>query len=120
MIDAWLAEARTHLTRIQPADLEATMERGALVVDTRDTIDRLAEGELPGAIVIPRNLLEWRVAPSAELKDPRVDTEEVIVVVCNDGFSSSIAAVTLQLLGVPRATDLAGGFRAWAATRPDD
>jgi rhodanese-related sulfurtransferase len=94
------------------------MAAGALVVDTRPVDQRDRDGELPGAVVIDRNVLEWRLDPSSPHRLPiAVDPIQRIVVVCNEGYSSSLAAHTLQRLGLTRATDLIGGFQAWAAHR---
>jgi rhodanese-related sulfurtransferase len=92
------------------------MAAGALVVDTRPVDQRDRDGDLPGAVVIDRNVLEWRLDPSSSHRLPIADDHSRrIVVVCNEGYSSSLAAYTLQRLGLTRATDLIGGFQAWAA-----
>ena len=112
-----LDTCRSGLERVLPEDLAAEVEAGALVVDTRPVEQRLRDGELPGAVVIDRNVLEWRLDPTsphriAEMADP----ERRVVVVCNEGYSSSLAAHTLRQLGLHRATDLVGGFQAWLAS----
>jgi rhodanese-related sulfurtransferase len=114
-LDELLAQARSRLTRVSPREAAALPADGALVDDIRPAHQR-AEGEIPGALAIDRNILEWRLAPSsdhcvAEVADP----ERVVIVVCNEGYSSSLAAATLQDLGLHRATDLDGGFQAWRA-----
>ena len=115
-IDALLAESRAGLDRVDPADLAAEIAAGALVVDTRPVEQRRRDGELPGAIVVDRNVLEWRLDPTCPHHLPEVSGADArIVLVCDEGFSSSLAAATLQRLGLRRATDLRGGFRAWAA-----
>jgi len=115
-IDALLAESRAGLDRVDPADLAAEIAGGALVVDTRPLEQRRRDGELPGAIVVDRNVLEWRLDPTCPHHLPEVSgTDARVVLVCDEGFSSSLAAATLQRLGLRRATDLRGGFRAWAA-----
>lgn len=117
-IDQLLRECRIGLDRVQPSDLEREMAAGALVVDTRPADQRDRDGELPGAITIDRNVLEWRLDPSSPHRIPGADDfTRRIVVVCNEGYSSSLAAHTLQRLGLARATDLVGGFQAWAALR---
>lgn len=117
-IDQLLLESRTGLERVHPSDLEREMAAGALVVDTRPVEQRDRDGELPGAVVIDRNVLEWRLGPSSPHRLPiGDDPTRRIVVVCNEGYSSSLAAHTLQRLGLTRATDLIGGFQAWAALR---
>jgi rhodanese-related sulfurtransferase len=113
-----LLESRAGLERVQASDLEREMEAGALVVDTRPVDQRDRDGDLPGAVVIDRNVLEWRLDPSSPHRLPIAnDPARRIVVVCNEGYSSSLAAHTLQRLGLTQATDLIGGFQAWAALR---
>ncbi|MEM9468186.1 MAG: rhodanese-like domain-containing protein [Actinomycetota bacterium] len=109
----WLTDARAAIDRVDPADLAAELAAGAVLVDTRDSADRATEGQLPGALVITRNLLEWRLAPSSPNRLFTVHADSRVIVVCNDGFSSSIAAATLRRLGLRRAADLNGGYRAW-------
>ncbi|QYG92127.1 rhodanese-like domain-containing protein [Iamia sp. SCSIO 61187] len=119
-VDRLLDEARAELgPRPGPDDLDRLVAEGALVVDTRPEAVRRAEGALPGAVVIERNVLEWRLGPDGDHRHPDAgDPGRVVVLVCNDGYASSLAAVALRRLGVPRATDLDGGYRAWAARRP--
>ena len=113
-IDLLLDQARRGLDRVQPADLEKEMAAGALVVDTRPVEQRQRDGDLPGALIIDRNVLEWRLDPTCPHHIPEVSDAGVrIIVVCNEGFSSSLAAATLRDLGLERATDLVGGFQAW-------
>ena len=103
---------------MQPADLESERAAGALVVDTRPIEQRTRDGELPGAVVIDRNVLEWRLDPTCPHHIPEAsDPDRRIVVVCNEGYSSSLAAATLRQIGLHRATDLAGGFQAWRRFR---
>jgi rhodanese-related sulfurtransferase len=118
-LDRLLADARAAIApRPGPGELDALAAAGALVVDIRPEADRRAEGELPGALVLDRNVLEWRLDPVGEHRLPEAgDADRVVVLVCNEGYASSLAAATLRQLGLPRATDLAGGYRAWAATR---
>ena len=94
-------------------DLAAEMAAGALVVDTRPLEQRERDGALPGAIVIDRNVLEWRLDPACPNRIPEASYERRVIIVCNEGFSSSLAAATLRDIGVMRATDLNGGFQAW-------
>ena len=118
-IDLLLARARDGLDRVEPEDLPAEMAAGALVVDTRPVEQRLRDGELPGAVVIDRNVLEWRLDPTSPHRIPEAHADRRVVVVCNEGYSSSLVAATLRLLGVHRATDLVGGYEAWVrAGRP--
>ncbi|HLN76235.1 MAG TPA: rhodanese-like domain-containing protein [Nocardioidaceae bacterium] len=112
-IDRLLAAAREGLDRVAPADLAAEVMAGALVVDTRPVEQRERYGEMPGALVIDRNVLEWRLDPTSPYCIPEADADRRVVIVCNEGYSSSLAARTLRDLGVRRATDLVGGFQAW-------
>ena len=113
-IDALLAAARQGLDRVEPADLETEIAAGALVVDIRPIDQRVRDGELPGALIIDRNVLEWRLDPTSPHRAPEAtNAHQRIIIVCNEGYSSSLAAATLQQLGVDHATDLIGGFQAW-------
>ena len=119
-IDEVLADARGRLPgRVQPEDLAAAMDRGALVVDTRSEAQRRRDGELPGAVVVERNVLEWRLDPASphRLTDAG-DYDRTIVVVCDEGYASSLAAASLQDLGLVNATDLDGGYQAWRRITP--
>jgi rhodanese-related sulfurtransferase len=118
-IDVLLAAARADLIRVQPADLAAEMSAGALVVDIRPLEQRRDDGDLPGAVVIDRTVLEWRLDPSSPHHIPEVSGgARRVIVVCDEGFSSSLAAATLRQLGLPDATDLDGGFQLWRRTVP--
>ena len=112
-VDELLEVARAGLMRVAPADAAEAMAGGALLVDIRPVGLREADGEIPGAIVIDRNVLEWRLDPSSEHRIPEVDEHKTVILVCDEGYASSLAAATLQQLGLPKATDLAGGFQAW-------
>jgi rhodanese-related sulfurtransferase len=113
-IDALLAEARAQLQRVSPTEAAAAVERGALLVDIRTERQRERDGVVPGALFIPRNVLEWRCDPSSEWRDPEAaQPERHLIVMCNEGYQSSLAAATLKLLGLTAATDLIGGFQAW-------
>jgi rhodanese-related sulfurtransferase len=93
------------------------MHAGALLVDIRPQAQRAAEGELPGALVVERNVLEWRLDPASDARLPEAgDYRRPVIVVCSEGYASSLAAASLQDLGLVNATDLAGGFRAWAGS----
>jgi rhodanese-related sulfurtransferase len=109
-----LAEARSKLPpRPTSADFPALRARGALIVDIRPLGQRRRDGELPGAIVVDRNVLEWRLDPTSPHQIPEVTgAHQEIVVVCDEGYSSSLAALSLQHLGLHRATDLDGGAQA--------
>ncbi|GAA5158657.1 MULTISPECIES: rhodanese-like domain-containing protein [Amycolatopsis] len=113
-VDEMLAAARSRLDRVGPRDARELQERGALIVDIRPEANRAAEGEIPGSVVIERIHLEWRLDPAGSHRLPQVRPDLPVVVVCNEGYASSLAAADLQRLGL-RATDLDGGFRAWAA-----
>lgn len=116
-----LTRARERITRVQPAELAAIAARGGLIVDIRPSEQRRLEGELDGAIVIERNVLEWRLDPTGahRIADVR-DHDQPVVVVCSAGYASSLAAASLRDLGFEHAADLDGGYRAWAtwAGRP--
>jgi rhodanese-related sulfurtransferase len=117
-IDALLNEARRGLERVRPSELASELGAGALVVDTRPVDQRLRDGELPGAMIIDRNVLEWRLDPTCPHHIPEASSADVrVIVVCNEGYSSSLAAATLRRLGLKRATDLVGGFQAWKRFR---
>ena len=120
-IDALLIAARADLDRVQPRDLATEIAAGALVVDTRPVEQRQRDGELPGAVVIDRNVLEWRLDPSSPHHIPEInDAGQRVIVVCNEGYSSSLAAATLRRLGLYRATDLVGGYQALQAEKRFD
>jgi rhodanese-related sulfurtransferase len=114
-IEELLAKVRAGLPpRPGPEDLDAVWAGGGLVVDTRPQSLRDRDGELPGALVVERNVLEWRLDPTSPWRLPEVrDHDQQIVVLCDEGYASSLAAASLQSLGLHRATDLAGGYQAW-------
>jgi len=116
-INDLLAAARARLQRVRPADALDAVRRGAVLVDIRSEAQREADGVIPGARFHPRNVLEWRVDPASGHADPSLggDVDAWLVLVCNEGYQSSLAAATLQDLGFARATDLEGGFQAWSA-----
>lgn len=115
-IDEILAAARAGVDRVEPAELAALMADGAHVVDIRPARTREPEGHLPGATVIDRLVLEWRLDPaSAHRMEGGPSHEDLVIVMCNEGYYSSLAARDLRDLGFSRATDLIGGFRAHAA-----
>lgn len=115
-IDELLAEARRGLDRVRPEELAREIAEGALVVDTRPVDQRERDGDLPGAVVIDRNVLEWRLDPASPHRLPEAgDYDRRIIIVCNEGYSSSLAAATLQRLGLHAATDMVGGFQALMA-----
>jgi len=116
-IDELLARARRRLDRVTAGEVLDAIRDGALLVDIRSEVQRARAGLIPGAIFHPRNALEWRCDPSSGHDDPRLsgDLGRRIVLVCQDGYQSSLAAATLQELGFARATDLVDGFTGWAA-----
>src|SRR4051812_32392002 len=115
-VDVLLERARTGLVRVVAEELADAIEAGALVVDIRPVEQRQRDGELPGAVVVDRNVLEWRLDPTSDHRLPLADDPlRRIIVVCNEGYSFSLAAATLQELGLPEATDLVGGYQAWSA-----
>jgi rhodanese-related sulfurtransferase len=112
-IDEILAAARSRLARVGPEQACREAAAGALLVDIRPQAQRAAEGEIPGALVVERNVLEWRFDPASGARLPQAGYDRRIIVFCSEGYTSSLAAAALQDLGVSRATDLDGGFRAW-------
>lgn len=118
-IDEYLANARARIDRVAPDELDAEMDSGALVVDIRPESDRTRFGHLDGAVVIERNVLEWRLAPSSDAKTFDTSHGRRVILFCNDGYQSSVAAATLRDLGVSGAADLAGGYNAYRAHKSD-
>ena len=115
-IDEILAESRSRLRRLTPVRAHRAQRRGALLVDIRPVAQRRAEGEIPGAVPIERNVLEWRLDPRSDARLPLAGSYDLaVIVVCQEGYTSSLAAAALQDLGLHRATDLAGGLAAWRA-----
>ncbi|MCV7255548.1 sulfurtransferase [Mycobacterium hackensackense] len=115
-IDEVLAAARSRLHRLPADEVPAALERGAVLVDIRPAAQRAAEGEVAGALVIERNVLEWRADPTSDARLPQaVDDDVEWVVLCSEGYTSSLAAAALQDLGLHRATDVIGGYHALAA-----
>ena len=112
-----LAQARERLKRVDPQQAYDAAQAGALLVDIRPAAQRAAEGQLPGALVVERNVLEWRLDPASDARLPEAgDYGRQVIIVCSEGYASSLAAAALQDLGLANATDLAGGFRAWAGS----
>jgi rhodanese-related sulfurtransferase len=112
-VDALLAAARADLDRVHPSDFAAEVAAGVLVIDTRSSEQRNRDGELAGAVVVDRNVLEWRLDPSSPVHIPEITSvDQHVIIVCNEGYSSSLAAASLRQLGLHRATDLIGGFQA--------
>jgi rhodanese-related sulfurtransferase len=113
-IDEVLRQARSVLQRLTPQQAAAEMTAGALLIDIRPEFQRRADGEIPGAIVIERVHLEWRCDPNSPARIPEAADHDVRwVIICDEGYSSSLAAASLQALGLHRSTDVIDGFRAW-------
>ena len=112
-----LARARSRLARLRPRQAWRAVARGAVLVDIRPEFQRRADGEVPGAIVIERNHLEWRLHPSSRARIPEAARDGVHwIVMCDEGYASSLAAANLKTIGLD-ATDVVGGFQAWRAER---
>lgn len=115
-VDQMLEEARARLTRLSVQEAHDGMQRGVAVVDIRSDVQRARDGTIPGAAHVPRNVLEWRLDPECEARDPELaDYDRHVAVICDEGYQSSLAAAVLQDLGLTRATDVEGGFQAWRA-----
>jgi rhodanese-related sulfurtransferase len=115
-IDELLDRARRQLQRVQPEQAASELARGALLVDIRPADQRAEGGDIPGATVIDRNVLEWRLAPNSQWRIAAVAGPETrVILLCNEGYSSSLAAATLKELGLVNASDVIGGFQAWKA-----
>ena len=112
-IDQMLEAARERILRLTPAEAESARSSGAVLVDIRPAAQRDMAGELPGALIIERNVLEWRFDPSSIARLPIADHDLQVIVVCQEGYTSSLAAASLQDLGLHRATDVIGGYAAW-------
>lgn len=116
--DELLAQARAHIRRVEPEDLETLHAGGALVVDIRPAAQRAAEGELGFGLVVERNVLEWRFDLTGDHTLPDVSQyDQTVVVVCSEGYASSLAAASLRELGFREAGDLRGGYVAWRRWR---
>jgi rhodanese-related sulfurtransferase len=114
-IDQMLAAARARLARLDAIQACEAVTRGAVLVDIRPLAQRLAEGAIPGAMIVERNVLEWRFDPASAARLPAASYDLQVIVTCSQGYTSSLAAASLQDLGLWRATDIDGGFRAWQA-----
>ena len=115
-IDDVLERARRRLKRLEPWQAAAELATGALLVDTRTETQRRIEGDIPGAVAIDRTVFEWRLDPTSPWRIKRATDHDLrVIVICSQGFSSSLAAAALQDLGLVNATDVIGGFEAWRA-----
>jgi rhodanese-related sulfurtransferase len=112
-IDEILAAARSRLMRLSSVQAQRAVADGGVLVDIRPAAQRLAEGEIPGAMIVERNVLEWRFDPASTARLPEASYDLHVIVFCSEGYTSSLAAASLQDLGVWRAADLDGGFGAW-------
>ena len=113
-IDVVLEQARRRLKRITPKQAAAEQARGALIIDTRTSEQRARDGCIPGALVIERTILEWRLDPTSPNRIPQASDHDVrVIVICAEGYSSGLAAASLQDVGLVNATDVIGGFAAW-------
>ncbi|WP_433890170.1 rhodanese-like domain-containing protein [Streptomyces sp. CA-111067] len=109
-----LSAARAGLDRLTPAQAATAARDGALLVDIRYGALRDRDGTIPGAVIVERNELEWRLDPTSPDRVPQAISHALhVIVICNEGYASSLAAASLQELGLTRATDLEGGFQAW-------
>jgi rhodanese-related sulfurtransferase len=114
-VDELLAEARAGLTRLSPAEAQAAVDAGAVLIDIRSDSQRARDGRLPGAKLVARNALEWRLDPSCGHRDADLARRDLrLILVCDEGYQSTLAAATLRRFGLD-ATDVVGGFQAWRA-----
>jgi rhodanese-related sulfurtransferase len=114
-VDDLLNAARARIRRLDPHETAEACRRGAILIDIRPTVQRRWEGEVPGAVVVDRNVLEWRLDPASAHRLARISShDQQIVVMCSEGYASSLVAATLVELGFTSAADVAGGFQAWA------
>jgi rhodanese-related sulfurtransferase len=118
-VEQLLCQARAILTpRLSPTQAHEEMGQGATLVDIRHLEQRMRDGDIPGALVINRNEFEWRCDPSAPWRSERIaphDYDQRVIVLCGQGFQSSLAAANLQCMGMRNVTDVTGGFEAWKA-----
>ena len=112
-IEDQLRAARARLARLKPAEAHAAIQRGAILIDTRCGDDLQRFGTIPGAVHVPLSVLEWRVDPDSDKGDARLAQAERLILICNQGFASSLAAARLHDIGFTNATDVIGGFEAW-------
>ena len=115
-IDQVLAEARARLDRLTPQQALRAVAAGAVLVDIRPAAQRAAEGEIPGALIVERNVLEWRFDPASAARLPQAGYDLQVIIFCSEGYTSSLAAAALQDLGLHRATDVVGGYCALRET----
>jgi rhodanese-related sulfurtransferase len=116
-VDQLLEAARDSLTRVTPVQAQEALAAGAVLIDIRSDSQRAQDGVIPGARFVPRNVLEWRCDPSSPYRDDELCSPDVkrLILICNEGYQSSLAAATLQQIVDVGATDVIGGFQAWRA-----
>ena len=115
-IEELLERVRARIDRLEPAEAERRRAAGALLIDTRPLEQRDRDGDVPGAVIVDRNVLEWRLDPASPYRLPEVTGYDLeVIVLCNQGYSSSLVADTLRSLGLSRAADVVGGFESWVA-----
>ncbi len=115
-VDDLLADARARIRRLDPHETAEACRQGAILIDIRPTVQRRWEGEVPGAVVVDRNVLEWRLDPASAHRLAQITGHDhEIIVMCSEGYASSLVAATLVDLGFASAADLDGGFQAWAS-----
>jgi rhodanese-related sulfurtransferase len=112
-IDQLLSNARSRLRRLTPQQTREAVAAGAVLVDIRPAAQREQKGEIPGALVVERNVLEWRFDPACDARLPIADYDLQVILICQEGYASSLAAATLQDIGILKATDVIGGQDAW-------
>ncbi|GAA1559573.1 rhodanese-like domain-containing protein [Kribbella sancticallisti] len=117
-IEETLSQARSHLSRLEPAEAyAASQDKDTYIVDTRPEYQRREAGQVAGALVIERNHLEWRLDPTSDARIPEAVHKGIRwIVMCEGGYSSSLAADSLRQIGLDRSTDVVGGFNAWRTT----
>lgn len=112
-VDELLSNARSQLARLSPAEAFKATKSGAVVVDIRSETQRAADGLIPSAVGVPRNVLEWRLDPASDHRDPELARRDRrLILICNEGYQSSLAAATVRRFGL-NSTDVVGGFQAW-------
>jgi rhodanese-related sulfurtransferase len=115
-IDRVLEQGRAGLDRVTPLQALCEQQDGALLVDTRPAAQRELDGEVPGALLVERNVLEWRLDPASDSRLPQATGYDLrVLVLCDEGYASSLAAASLRAVGLHRATDVVGGYQAWRA-----
>ena len=115
-LDDLLATAEARITRLSPADTQAAATEGALIIDIRDDCARERDGIVPGSLHVPRTVLEWRLEPGGRWRSPHVEAGRRIVLICEHGCSSTLAAAALVDLGYTQVADVTGGFEGWRAS----